>query len=137
MAETKYKYHKDGTQADIGQIFVFGSNEAGRHGAGAAYAATKNYGAPLGVGFGHHGSSFAIPTKDWIVDSLPLDVIEFYVKRFVAFTNTFRDAEFFITRVGCGLAGYKDSDIAPMFKGCSETCNFPEEWKQYLEEEHA
>lgn len=129
-----FKYHKDGTQPTTRyEIFVFGSNESGIHGAGAARAALDKYGAVWGVGFGQTGQSFAIPTKDWIVESLPLEVIEMYVKRFVAYTLTSSD-EFFITRVGCGLAGYKDRNIAPFFKGCNKaTCNMPEEWMDFLE----
>jgi len=135
-----YLYHKDGTQPKNGEIFVFGSNLAGRHGAGAARAAREKFGAVMRVGFGpmfgksdDMGSSFAIPTKGWMIDTMELKDIKTFIKQFVAYTNIAQDREFFVTRVGCVLAGHKDSDIAPMFKGCNLNCNFPEEWREYLE----
>jgi hypothetical protein len=98
-------------------VFVFGSNEIGLHGAGAAKLAREVYGARMGQGFGMAAKSFAIPTKDWNIEVLPLPVIEFYIKRFIAFVR--RDMgsgwEFYVTRIGCGLAGYKPEEIAPMF----------------------
>lgn len=125
------KFHEDGTQAANGEIFVFGSNESGIHGAGAAKAALLYYGAKMYNGFGASGQSFAIPTKDWDIESLPLSTIEFYVKRFIACSKR-TDKVFFITRIGCGLAGYKDSDIAPMFKTIGDNCDMPIQWKEYL-----
>jgi hypothetical protein len=126
-----YKFHKDGTQPLNGEVFVFGSNESGIHGAGAAKAAIDHYGAVLCVGYGRQGQSFAIPTKDWLIDSLTLTQIEFYVNRFKAYARVTGDP-FFVSAIGCGLAGYKHSTIAPMFKGAPAHCNFPEEWAQYL-----
>ena len=98
-------------------IFVFGSNEAGTHGAGAAKFAIDHCGAYMHQGFGFMGQSFAIPTKDWNIVTLPLDVIEFYIKRFIAFTRTEEISrwKFYVTQVGCGLAGYAPEQIAPFF----------------------
>lgn len=127
-----YNYHKDGTQPKENQIFVFGSNESGIHGAGAALAARKLYGAQLGIGFGPTGESWAIPTKNWNVESMNLGAIKHYIDRFKVYVET-STVEFFITRIGCGLAGYADWQIAPLFKGINSNCDFPEEWKQYLE----
>ncbi len=62
-------------------IFVFGSNESGMHGKGAAVIAMKNHGAVYGVGYGPMGQSFAIPTKDWRIDRLPFEFVKFYVDR--------------------------------------------------------
>ena len=126
------KFHKDGSRPLFGQIFVFGSNLAGIHGAGAAQAARLYYGAEPGKGIGVTGSSYAIPTKNAKFQCLSLDIIEFYVYMFVEYANANPDKEFFITRVGCGLAGNSDADIAPMFKGCGDNCNFAEQWKEYL-----
>ena len=135
------RYHKDGTTPQNGEIFVFGSNLLGIHGAGAAKAAYQHYGAVWGRGDGFSGNSYAIPTKDIKVDTLPLDQIKPYIDRFVAITNMasgpdhrFSDKplEFFVTRVGCGLAGYTDAQIAPMFRGANN-CSFAEQWKEYLE----
>lgn len=124
-------FHKDGTQAAENQIFVFGSNLSGIHGAGAAKAAYDYYGAPRGAGYGLMGRAYAIPTKDWKVNTMPLSEIEKYVKHFVMFTQLFSNMNFFVTRVGCGLAGYKDEQIAPMFLG-AQNCSFANEWKPYL-----
>lgn len=127
------KFHKDGAKPLFGQIFVFGSNLAGIHGAEAAQAARLYYQAVLGVGIGVTGSSYAIPTKDANFNCLTLDVIKEHVDNFIEYANANLDKEFFITRVGCGLAGNADADIAPMFKGCSDNCDFAEDWKEYIE----
>ena len=127
------KFHKDGTQPRDDEVFVFGSNLAGVHGAGTAKQALK-YGARYGQGIGLHGRTFAIPTKDHDIKTLPLEAIKPYVLRFVKVTNQFPSVKFFITRVGCGLAGYRDSEMAPLFKGCSVNCSFPEQWETYVRE---
>ena len=118
-------------------IFVFGSNEAGRHGKGAALAARKRWGAVHGQGFGLQGRSFAIPTKDFHLQHLPLEIIAGYVREFIKFVEQNPDKIFCITAIGTGLAGHCHKDIAPMFdsiKGFSN-CFFPVEWKPILEEE--
>jgi hypothetical protein len=134
---TKFKYHKDGTLPTNGEIFVFGSNLAGLHGGGAARVAHEKFGAIYGEGAGWYNQSFAIPTKDKQILTLPLDVIEGYIKLFfeiVVSENPDYKQGFFITRIGCGLAGYTDSQIAPMFKDFDDlNCSFAEEWKPYLE----
>lgn len=127
------KFHKDGTLPRDNEVFVFGSNLAGVHGAGAAKQATK-YGARYGQGVGAAGRSFAIPTKDNELNTLKLDHIKLYIDRFVKITHEYPLVNFFITRVGCDLAGYKDSDIAPLFKECNTNCSFTEQWKVYLVE---
>lgn len=112
-----------------GMIFVFGSNEAGIHGAGAALEARKSHGAKLGIGFGHVGNSFAIPTKDEELKQLPLRSIRQYVRMFLAYAEASPDLIFQVTRIGCGLAGYSDKDIAPMFKEAPDNCVLPEGWR--------
>jgi hypothetical protein len=98
------------------QIFVFGSNEAGRHGKGAALYARQKHGAIYGVGFGLQGQSFAIPTKDHTIKTLPIQSIIPYVDMFMDFVNDKPELHFNITRIGCGLAGYDwDRDIRPLF----------------------
>ena len=126
-----YKFHRDGTLPQNGEVFVFGSNLAGIHGAGAAKVALDKYGALWGKGVGLHGMTYAIPTKNEFIHTLPLHEIEEFVERFVSDSNFYEDGQYFVTRVGCGLAGYKDEQIAPMFKG-AKNCSFAEEWKQYL-----
>lgn len=114
------------------EVFVFGSNESGRHGAGAAKTA-MDAGAVWGVGFGHQGSTFAIPTKDWDVQTLSLRSIEFYVCRFLAYADMREDLKFLVTRIGCGLAGYKDDDIAPMFVCAPSNVVLPDEWIAFID----
>lgn len=109
-------------------IFVFGSNLAGRHGAGAALFALKNSGAIYGQGVGRQGDSYAIPTKDADLKSLPLDVIKKHVTQFLIYAREHDALTFNVSRVGCGLAGYKDWEIAPMFKKAPPNCVLPEGW---------
>lgn len=130
---TKFKYHKDGTQAQRDEIFVFGSNKIGAHGGGAARAAYDDYGATWGVGYGLQGRSYAIPTKDHNIRSMTLDEVYDYVVGFAFYTRNNPTMQFFVTAVGCGLAGNAPKDIAPMFKDCHTNCSFPEEWKEFLE----
>ena len=126
------KFHVDGSQPKDNQIFVFGSNLAGVHGAGAAKAAMQHYGAKYGVGIGMTGRSYALPTKDLNIETLPLKSIANQIQALKQVILVHRDKEFFITRVGCVLAGYSDEDIAPMFKGFPSNCDFPETWKKYI-----
>jgi len=129
-----YKYHKDGVFIpEKLSIFVFGSNLKGIHGAGAAKFACHQLGAVYGVGIGITGRCYAIPTKDKHIMTLSLDVVKFHVDNFINYAKENIETNFFITRIGCGLAGYSDNEIAPLFKNSSENCNFAEEWKQYLE----
>lgn len=113
-------------------VFVFGSNEAGIHGAGAALFAYNKRGARYGMGYGHSGDSFAIPTKNEDIRTLPLDMINAYVCGFLAYATGKRKLKFMVTRIGCGLAGYTDAQIAPMFEGAPLNCMFDEKWKPYL-----
>ena len=110
-------------------IFVFGSNESGIHGAGAARTAFNDFGAEMGKGFGKAGKSFAIPTKDWKIGPLPLDVIEHYVNRFIVFARMSPNAKFKITAIGTGLAGILPSEMARLFKYAPENCLFDSQWE--------
>ena len=127
--------HKDMTQPKQDEMFVFGSNQAGVHGAGAAYAARRDYGAILGVGEGVTGNCYAIPTKDFDIQSRDLADINLSVCDFVTYVQNHPKMKFFITKVGCGLAGFTNEEIAPMFHLIAENdnCSFPEEWAPYLE----
>lgn len=110
-------------------IFVFGSNLAGRHGKGAALTARITHGAVYGVGEGPTGNAYAIPTKDKNLKTRPLEQIQESVDKFLAYAKASPDKTFNVTRVGCGLAGYTDNQIAPMFKNAPENCVLPKEWK--------
>lgn len=106
-------------------IFVFGSNLAGRHGKGAALEAVRYWGALYGVPYGPQGQSYAIPTKNELLEPLPLKSIEYHIEIFninaLACLNKYR---FLVTPVGCGLAGYSLSDIAPLFDDSLSNCVF-------------
>ena len=125
------KFHKDGSLPLRNTIFVFGSNLAGIHGAGAANQALK-YGAKWGKGIGVNGLTYAIPTKDFDIQTLPIENIIPYIERFKKVTLEFPTIQFFVTRIGCGLAGFKDWEIATLFIGCGDNCSFAEQWKPYI-----
>lgn len=93
------------------EVFVFGSNLAGAHGGGAARAAYNKFGAVWGEGVGLFGQSYAIPTMQGGVET-----IKPYVDEFICFAKEHDELKFLVTRVGCGIAGFGDSDIAPLFE---------------------
>lgn len=105
----------DNTPHQPHEIFVFGSNLAGRHGAGAALYARKSCGAWPGVGFGRHGMSYAIPTKDENIKTLPLQAIRGWCWAFIEYAKANHDERFYLTPIGTGLAGYTREQIAPFF----------------------
>lgn len=112
-----------------GEVFVFGSNLAGRHGKGAALEAVRHHGAIYGRGIGRQGMSYAIPTKDGKLKTLPLDIIRGVALEFLMYAYENKDTKFFLTRVGCGLAGYSDEQIAPLFNQCPANVRIPPEWE--------
>lgn len=97
------------------EIFVFGSNLAGRHGKGAALYARRFHGAIYGRGEGLQGSSYALPTKDEYLRTLPLDTIATHIATFLEFALARPDLTFKVTAIGTGLAGYSPRQIAPLF----------------------
>jgi hypothetical protein len=129
-----YEFHIDHTVPSIraGFIWVFGSNLRGAHGKGAAKIAHKNFAAPYGQHTGRMGAAFGIPLKDRRLNTLPLDEIKPFIALFLSYAWNHPELKFYVTRVGCGLAGYEDEEIAPLFKGAPVNCNFAEEWKPYL-----
>lgn len=116
------------------EIFVFGSNLAGRHASGAARAAVLDYGAVNGCGVGIQGNSYAIPTLDHFLKPLRLSAIKQYVLCFFDYACCHTELIFNVTPIGCGLAGYAYTDIAPMFKLATYLPNvqLPEEFKELL-----
>jgi hypothetical protein len=113
-------------------MFVFGSNKAGRHGKGAALTARLKHGAIYGKGFAAQGDSYAIPTKGYRLEPLPLEEIKGYVEGFLRFAHTYPNIRFTVTNIGCGLAGYKPAQIAPFFRGAPNNCYFSKEFEQYI-----
>ena len=98
------------------EIFVFGSNLAGIHGAGAAYLAHSKFDAQWKIGIGRVGNTYAIPTKNLSLDTLPIRIIKGYIEEFIQYANYHNQYTYLVTEIGCGLAGYKVEDIAPLFK---------------------
>lgn len=124
------KFHN--AEWDGQSVFVFGSNLAGRHGAGAAKYAVEHCGAVYGKGVGMQGNSYAIPTKDRALQTLSLFSIEQYVHYFLQYAADNFEDTFFVTAIGTGLAGYSHEQIAPMFKNAPDNCILPIEWKPYV-----
>mgnify|MGYP006899131143 CR=1 FL=1 len=103
------------TALSPGQVFVFGSNYAGRHGKGAAKTALK-WGAKYGQGEGLMGRTYGLPTKGHdLRHSLPLERIAEHVARLLEFAQGRPDLQFMVTEIGCGLAGYTPKQVAPLF----------------------
>ena len=100
------------------EIFVFGSNLGGMHGGGAARAAYNRFGAVWGQGVGLQGQSYAIPTMQGGVET-----IKPYVDEFIAFAQAHPELKFLVTRIGCGIAGFRDEQIAPLFAAAIELAN--------------
>ncbi len=117
------------------EIFVFGSNLSGFHGAGAAKIAL-GWGAVWGHAKGLQGNTYAIPTKNYFAkESLSLEHIQLHINVFLLETKSLPKHTFLVTEIGCGLAGYTPKDIAPLFKGAIDINNIflPETfWNELL-----
>ena len=99
------------------EVFVFGSNINGMHGGGAARVAIDKFGAVWGQGEGLQGQSYAIPTMEGLANIPPV------VDRFIAFAKDHPELKFFVTPIGCGIAGYTEDEIAPLFKEATKLDN--------------
>lgn len=110
-------------------IFVFGSNLAGRHGKGSAREALLYHGAIRGRGVGRMGSSYAIPTKGRMMEVLPLPIISGHVERFLAYATENSHLRFDVVAIGCGNAGYTPEEIAPLFSSASSNVSLPDEFE--------
>lgn len=128
MCEISPKHGETGMTGSV--VFVFGSNLAGIHGSGAARDALQFWGAKLGCGVGLQGESYAIPTKDKNIETLRLSEIAGHVRFFINFAWLHPEIDFQVTRIGCGLAGYNDRQIAPMFVGAPSNCHLPLGWRK-------
>lgn len=130
-----YQYHNESiiTQLDDNTVFVFGSNLAGTHAGGAAKTALTHFGAIKGAGRGWAGQSFAIPTMNEHLQQMPLSQIQHYVDDFKIYARNHLNTRYFVTSIGCGVAGYKVAEIAPMFKGISKNVILPASFRPYVE----
>ena len=111
------------------EIFVFGSNLAGSHGGGAARLAYNRFGAVWGQGVGLQGQCYAIPTMQGGVET-----IKPYTDEFIAFAKQHPEMKFFVTKIGCGIAGFAINEIAPLFAGAIDIENviLPEDFVEIL-----
>jgi len=119
-----------------GWTFVFGSNDEGRHGKGAAATAYSMFGAEWGCGSGYRGESYAIATKQTPWKPHTLDLVHRHIEDFERWAAS-HDKNLFITRIGCMNAGFKDAQIAPLFLRLNSffkhNISFPEPWKKYIQ----
>jgi hypothetical protein len=93
------------------EVFVFGSNIDGHHGGGAARTALNKFDAINGQGVGLQGQSYGIPTMHGGIETIAP-----YVDEFIDFAIEHPKKFFYVTRIGCGIAGFRDEEIAPLFK---------------------
>lgn len=108
------------TELKPNEIFVFGSNLQGYHGGGAARLAMNQWGAVWGQGTGLQGQTYAIPTMQGGIGT-----IRPYIDQFIKFTQNDPERTFLVTEIGCGIAGFRPADIAPLFKNA---INIPNIW---------
>lgn len=134
MTVMERKYTPDMiTRLAENEIFVFGSNLQGMHAGGAARIAHKLFGAMWGQGVGLQGSSYAIPTMQGGVETIAP-----YVDEFITFAQEHPHMRFLVTRIGCGIAGFTDEEIAPLFAAAYHLDNviLPRQFVQYIEALH-
>ena len=130
-----YQYHDESIIKSLPEdtVFVFGSNMAGQHAGGAARTAKEFFGAVEGVGRGWAGQSFAIPTMNEHLQQMPLSQIQHYVDDFKIYAKNHPKMKYFLTSIGCGIAGYTVEEIAPMFKGIAHNVIFPASFRPFVE----
>ncbi len=129
MDELKYT-PENITELEPDDIFVFGSNLEGMHLGGAARTAVEKFGAIMGQGVGIQGQSYAIPTMQGGVDT-----IKPYVDQFIDLAREWDQNTFYVTRIGCGIAGFRDEEIAPLFRDALGLYNvrLPHRWVEILQ----
>lgn len=118
------------TELGPGEIFVFGSNLSGAHAGGAARLAFQNFGAKWGQGVGLQGNSYAIPTMQGGIET-----IKPYVDEFIQFAKNHPDLVFYVTKIGCGIAGFREEEVAPLFKSAIGISNIrlPKDFVEIIE----
>ena len=124
------KYDNNGyiIELDKNEIFVFGSNGRGAHFGGAAATAVKKFGAVMGQAEGLQGQSYAIDTMD------SEGVMDAQIQSFLDFAWNHKDLTFYLTEIGCGIAGYSPEQIAPKFAFYRSRGNvvLPESFKKVI-----
>ena len=120
------------TELKPNEIFVFGSNLQGYHGGGAARLAMNQWGAVWGQGTGLQGQTYAIPTMQGGIGT-----IRPYIDQFIKFAQNDPERTFLVTEIGCGIAGFRPADIAPLFKNAINIHNIwlPQRFWEILQKE--
>lgn len=130
MSRTRFSSERiESLRAD--EIFVFGSNRQGWHCGGAAAYAQQRFGAVWGEGIGRTGQCYAIPTMDGSVEK-----VRPYVEEFIAYAEAHPELTFLVTEIGCGIAGYTVTQIAPFFSAALDLPNvlLPQRFVEYLQQ---
>ena len=111
-------------------ILVFGSNRQGRHGKGAALEALQKYGAVHGQAEGRQGNSYGIVTKELRKDCKPVDLWDVAqgIEKFLGYASKHPELDFIVSPIGCGLAGFKSFQIAPLFAKAPWNVKLPVEF---------
>ena len=118
------------TELKENQIFIFGSNLAGKHVGGAALQAKEEFGAEEGVGEGLTGQCYAFPTLNEKNKKRTKQELEESIKKlWICCVSYFGEKEFLLTKVGCGIAGYKESYIKALFRGFPRNLIKPKDWQ--------
>jgi hypothetical protein len=113
-------------------ILVVGTNMDGNHAGGAARFANLNHGLEMGVAEGLSGTAYALPTVGHDFSPMPLEEVAGHVDTFLQCADYNEDLNFKVTRIGCGIAGFTDEEIAPLFVDAPTNCYFDEKWKEFL-----
>lgn len=111
------------------RVFVFGSNVAGLHGGGAAWYARNKLGAEWGVGEGLTGQTYALPTCYYPGEPVTFDELMVYVDNFLVVARAHPELTFFVSAVGCGIAGFTEDEVSPLFKDAPPNCDLPPGWR--------
>lgn len=111
------------------EVFVFGSNLGGRHGAGAAKFALNKFGAVYGSGEGLQGRSYAFPTLGYGLEKLKREGLKDSAVRLFVCAREHPELTFLVTKVGCGLAGFSEEEMIPLFRDAPENCVLPDGWR--------
>lgn len=119
------------TELGENQIFVFGSNLAGKHNGGGARIALEKFGAIYGQALGSQGQSYAIPTLGFNFEKISITEIRYYIDLFFNYAYNHPQFEFFVTKIGCGIAGYEISEIAPLLLNPFKNIVLPKEFVEF------
>ena len=111
------------------RVFVFGSNLLGIHGGGAARYAVTKLGAADGIGEGPTGRTYALPTCSRPGVPMTIESVRIHVQHFLAHAARTPDTRYYVSAVGCGIAGFTEGEVAPMFAGAPDNCDLPDGWR--------